>query len=409
MPRQVASRRPRSSRAQRKCRLRKTAVSCRRSPSSRRCRFRAPSGASSPARRSLTGRCCRRTPAGALADAGEVGQRVIAAEDAAFEHDVVDVDPVIHAHEAPQVREAPGHGVPTNCTRPRAVLPLVCGFSPSSSRTVTETSLLASSRSQALRRPVSSEPSGEFATQTGVWLSVALRGLGDPGGIAVLRRGDGRARTPCTPPRTRSHPPSFSVHVQALARRQACARSLDVALDDALADRCPPSPGRPRPPGRRTSGTAAWPSCGTVLDGEVGRLGIVRTRTLWPCACRPPLDDERHGAVGRVLGVVDDGLQEDRQVRRLLGFRARRVPGRLVDLPWIRMAQSTWSAVEGSVSRSTVGGRRRTARRSASSPCGSGGWRSPAGCLRAGELDVRGRDRRRGGTPSFWNRRPTVC
>ena len=41
------------------------------------------------------------------------------------------------------------------------------------------TLLLASSRSQALRRPVSSDPSGEFATQTGVWLSGRLRRHGD--------------------------------------------------------------------------------------------------------------------------------------------------------------------------------------------------------------------------------------
>src|SRR5262249_37966281 len=40
----------------------------------------------------------------ALADAGKVRDRVITAEDTAFEGDVVDVDPVVQADEASQVR-----------------------------------------------------------------------------------------------------------------------------------------------------------------------------------------------------------------------------------------------------------------------------------------------------------------
>src|SRR5436190_16845036 len=125
-------------------------------------------------------------------------------------------------------RGSPGHGVPANCTRPRAVLSAECGFSPSSSKTRTVTLLLGSSRSQALRRPVSSDPSGEFATQTGV----------SPGACVATARPEGSQSCGAA---FGSHggcclhtaenwvaSASFSLHVQALASRHCCARWLTV-------------------------------------------------------------------------------------------------------------------------------------------------------------------------------------
>src|SRR4029453_894907 len=98
---------------------------------------------------------------------------------------------------------------------------------PSSSYTVTETWLLASSTSQALSRPVISEPSGEFATQTGVWLSVALVALAISVGsqfCGAVTSGHGLWHTP----ENWVASLSFSVQVQLLARWQALARSLTL-------------------------------------------------------------------------------------------------------------------------------------------------------------------------------------
>src|SRR5262249_38764707 len=54
--------------------------------------------------RRLTRRVVDECRPGALADAGEVSDQVIAPEETAVELDVIDVDPVIQTHEASQVR-----------------------------------------------------------------------------------------------------------------------------------------------------------------------------------------------------------------------------------------------------------------------------------------------------------------
>src|SRR5262249_52236662 len=120
----------------------------------------------------------------------------------------------------PMSHDPPLHGVPTNCTRPRAVLLAVCGFLPSSSRTCTVTLLFGSSRSQAIRRPVSSDPSGEFATQTGgspfACVATARPVGSQSSGAAFGSHGDEPSGFGLHTAENWVASASFSVHLQAL-------------------------------------------------------------------------------------------------------------------------------------------------------------------------------------------------
>src|SRR5437867_4530987 len=71
----------------------------------------------------------------------------------------------------PTEQESPGHGAPTNSIRPRGALSLDEESSPLKIRACTL--LWPGSMSQALRCPKRTDPSGEVATHTGVWASVA--------------------------------------------------------------------------------------------------------------------------------------------------------------------------------------------------------------------------------------------
>src|SRR5215813_2443880 len=71
----------------------------------------------------------------------------------------------------PTEQESPGHGAPTNSIRPRGAASLVEDSSPLKIRAWTL--LCPGSMSQALACPNSTDPSGEVATHTGVWESVA--------------------------------------------------------------------------------------------------------------------------------------------------------------------------------------------------------------------------------------------
>src|SRR5262245_66487592 len=71
----------------------------------------------------------------------------------------------------PMEQASPGHGAPTNSIRPRGALSLEEESSAVKIRACTL--LWPGSLSQALRGPKRTDPSGEVATHTGVWASVA--------------------------------------------------------------------------------------------------------------------------------------------------------------------------------------------------------------------------------------------
>jgi hypothetical protein len=154
---------------------------------------------------------------------------VIAPEQAAFEHDVGDMNPVPQA----DIARVTGHGVPRNCTRPRAWFPLVWE-SPSSSMTCTNTPLRRSSRSQALARPNSMDPVVKLrrrrhgaGTHTGVWLAVAALTMASGSQSAVGRRmaGHGLSQT-CE--NVLGSAPLFTVHVHGGASWHAVAMELTL-------------------------------------------------------------------------------------------------------------------------------------------------------------------------------------
>src|SRR5262245_17086895 len=71
----------------------------------------------------------------------------------------------------PTAQESPGHGAPTNSIRPRGAASPEEESVPLKMRAWTL--LWPGSMSQALRCPKRTDPSGEVATHTGVWASVA--------------------------------------------------------------------------------------------------------------------------------------------------------------------------------------------------------------------------------------------